>query len=194
MPMPEDRAAASYQIYSSLVPLGETATAMWPHSLWLIQDTTITSIPDNQPCFENSNQRPDSAVNPHSAVQPTNDRLQDFSEILEDFDHHCHDHVLLEAAKFKLSGAIRLLNKKEQEEFQSTRMGPDRNNAVAAKYSGAPALYAFSEVYFNRAHTAALVYATHWCGSLCGQGFWVAFALTNGRWKTLPWNSVSWIS
>jgi hypothetical protein len=35
--VPADRAAASYQIYSDLIPLGETAGAGWPHELWPIQ-------------------------------------------------------------------------------------------------------------------------------------------------------------
>jgi hypothetical protein len=42
MSMPADRAEASYSIYSSLIPLGETAGKDCPHELWLIQDTTIT--------------------------------------------------------------------------------------------------------------------------------------------------------
>jgi len=57
-----------------------------------------------------------------------------------------------------------------------------------------PALYGFSEVYFNAHHTVALVYATHWCGALCGQGFWVALALEDGQWKPLRWSATTWIS
>lgn len=42
--------------------------------------------------------------------------------------------------------------------------------------------------------TVALVYATQWCGMLCGQGLWLAFALENGEWKPLNWNASTWIS
>jgi hypothetical protein len=40
--MPEDRKAASYTIYSMLMPLGETAGKNWPHKLWLVQDITVS--------------------------------------------------------------------------------------------------------------------------------------------------------
>jgi hypothetical protein len=69
-----------------------------------------------------------------------------------------------------------------------------QDSDTTAKYRGAPALYGFSEVYFNANHTAALVYATDWCGNLCAHGFWVAFAFERGRWQRLNWNSTMWIS
>jgi len=198
IPMPPDRAADSYRIYSSLIPLGETAGSSWPHDLWLVRNTTITVVNAEQACSptqgSGQNEGFESSLNPHGAVHPTDDRLRDFAEILEDFDRHCHDRIILNANSLKLSARVRLLNPEEQKEFEGTRFGPAKDPAVAAKYQGAPALYGFSEVYFNKAHTIALLYATHWCGSLCGQGFWLAFALSDGQWKHLRWNTVSWIS
>jgi hypothetical protein len=133
-------------------------------------------------------------MNPHQAVHPTDDRRQDFAEILQDFDHHCHDRLILDPNSWKVAIPVRLLNAQEQKEFQSTRMNSNPSTAAAQKFKGAPALYAFSQVYFNAHHTVALVYATHWCGGLCGQGFWIAFALENGKWKPLRWNATTWIS
>jgi hypothetical protein len=188
--MPADRIADSYKIYSSLLPLGETAGPGWPHDVLLVQDKTITVVPLDQKCDD-----PLSAtMNPHQAVHPTDDRRQDFAEILQDFDHHCHDRLILDPNSWKVAIPVRLLNAQEQKEFQSTRMNSNPSTAAAQKFKGAPALYAFSQVYFNAHHTVALVYATHWCGGLCGQGFWIAFALENGKWKPLRWNATTWIS
>lgn len=188
--MPADRLADSYRIYSSLLPLGETAGPNWPHDLLLIQDTTITVVPQNLPCNDSLS----SEMNPHQAVHPSDGSRQDFAEILADFDRHCHDRLILDRSAFRVSTPVRLLNVQEQKEFQSTREARNPNTAAARKYEGAAALYAFSEVYFNAHHTVALVYATHWCGGLCGQGFWIALALKNGQWIPLPWIASHWIS
>jgi hypothetical protein len=190
IPMPADRVADSYRIYSGLLPLGETAGPNWPHDVLLVQDTTITVIPPDQKC----NDPLSSTMNPHQAVHPSDDRRQDFAKILQDFDHHCHERLILDRTAFQVSLPVRLLNAQEQKEFQSTRMNSNQNTAAAQKFKGAPALYAFSQVYFNAHNNVALVYATHWCGGLCGQGFWIAFALENGKWKPLRWNATTWIS
>jgi hypothetical protein len=195
--MPADHASDSYRIYSSLIPLGETGLPGWPHKIWLVADTTIAAVPPDHPCLPPtlSSNDPAFEMNPHMAVHPPRDHMQDYNEILEDFDMHCHDRIALTAEPFHVSTPLRLLSEAEQREFQSTRFGRTPNPTLQAKYKGAPALYSFSEVYFNHNHTTALVYATSWCGGLCGQGFWIAFALENGLWQTLRgWNSVSWIS
>jgi hypothetical protein len=195
LPIPDDRAADSYLIYSSLIPLGETAGPVFPHAMWLVEDTTITAVSPGQPCQGN----PDaglfeSSLNPHAAVHPSEDHRQDFDEILADFDRHCHDRLALDPLKFTVSPPVHLLNRQQQQEFESTRTAEPKDPALVAKYEGAPALYAFSEVYFNNHDTVALVYATHWCGNLCGQGFWLAFGLKDGKWQLLRWNSTHWIS
>lgn len=190
IPMPADRAADSYRIYSGLLPLGETALPDWPHDLLLIRDTTITVIPQNLPCDDILS----SDLSPHQAVHPTDDRRKDFTEILADFDRHCHERLTLDRTAFKVSIPVRLVNAQEQEEFQLSRSRYPPDLSLADKYKGVPALYAFSQVYFNAHHTVALVYATHWCGGLCGQGFWIALALKSGQWKPLPWRAAQWIS
>src|ERR1043165_3224743 len=95
--MPADRTADSYSIYSSLMPLGETADKGWPHDLWLVQDTTATVVAPHEPC--NPGPPPDHralGMNPHVAVHPTSNLQQDFVEILEDFALHCHDRLTLD--------------------------------------------------------------------------------------------------
>jgi hypothetical protein len=130
-------------------------------------------------------------MNRYMRIHPPEDSRSDFAEILEDFDRHCHDRLSLDADAWKPPVPVHLLNTKEQDEFRKSRM---ERSAAAQKYKGAAALYGFSEVYFNRNHTVAMVYATHWCGNLCGQGFWLAFALEKDEWKPLRWRSDSWIS
>jgi hypothetical protein len=199
LPMLASRTLASYQIYSGLMPLGETADKGWPHALWLIRDTTITAIPDDQPCSPGPavNARESApGNNPHLVVTPTAVYAQDFREILQDFDEHCHDHIALDQSAFHTAVPIRLLSAAEQQEFRDVRnAGPGASADASAKFAGAPALYAFSEVYFNRNQTVALVWVTHWCGSQCGQGFWRALALDHGQWKVLDsWRAPQWIS
>lgn len=98
MPMPANRVAESYAIYSMLMPVGETAGRDWPHKLWLVRDTTLEMTPPNEPCKSTtSKQRPaDYPTNPHVAVTPSEDRRRDYEEILEDWDSHCQDRLLLD--------------------------------------------------------------------------------------------------
>jgi len=198
VPMPPDRTDDSYHLYGMLLPLGETAR--WPHDLYLVQDTTVTLIPSDKPCWQppaaGASPSHDSAMNPHVAIHPPPENGQDLVEILDDFDQHCHDRLTLDPDPnvWKLAVPIHLLNPTEQAEFRATHGRVD--SAVADKYKGASALYAFSEVYFNAHHSVAIVYATHWCGRECGQGFWIAFTLDNtGVWKRQAnWSGPGWIA
>ncbi len=199
--MPEDRKAASYSIYSMLMPLGETAGKNWPHKLWLVQDITVSVIPANEPCrpVTSKDDRPLVAMtmNPHVAVKPAGNQAQDFVEILEDWDRHCHDRILLDRDGWHTLVPVVLLDSKARADHGSSRNTVIRDEAdhrEVDKYEGAPSLYGFSPVFFNKSHTVALVYLTHYCGGLCGEGFWVALALENGRWKQLQWDCPGWIS
>jgi hypothetical protein len=195
IPMPADRADDSYRIYSGLLPLGETAGNNWPHDLWLVQDATISAVPADQPCSPPPNAGHSAlGMNPHLDVHPPQDQLQDYLEILRDFDLHCHDSIKLDPDKWNVKAPLHLLSPVEQKEFESRRFGGAKDTPPVAKFKGAAALYGFSEVYFNVPHTVALVYATHWCGGLCGEGYWLAFAHRDGEWKVLNWPATRWIS
>jgi hypothetical protein len=190
IPMPAERAVASYEIYAALIPSGETAGPTWPHDLFLVGDTTITVVQPDKPCRIQPGT--DDIMNPHFAVYPAPEDRKDFEEILQDFDKHCHEQLILHPWKSALP--IRLLNDNEQKEFEITRNPRNRDSAIARKYEGAAALYGFSQVYFNAHATVAMVYVTTWCGNVCGQGWWSAFALRDGRWRSLRWRSASYIS
>lgn len=196
-PMPPDRAADSYAIYSSLMPIGETGNKDWPSTLWIVRNATVTIVPPERPCNPPSPPAPgdfQNPMNPHLAVHPPASRQKDFAEILADFDAHCHDILALDQTLFQTATPVHLLTPAEQQQFRDYRSTRTPSPDLAGRFSGAPALYGFSEVYFNRNHTVALVYATHWCGGLCGQGIWSAFELQHGKWKPLDWRAASWIS
>jgi hypothetical protein len=188
--IPSDRVEASYAIYSSLLPLGETAGPNYPHDLWLVQDETLSVVNRDAPCRVESKGRWDPSMNPHVAVHPPGDRMKDFEEILNDFDLRCHDRTKLSSTGWKTSVPLRLLTPIEQEEFGRRFV----SSSAAQKYKGAPALYAFSEAYFNIRHSVALVYATQSCGGLCGEGMWIALVLKNGNWTRLEWLNNGWIT
>ena len=194
--MPSDR-IDSYQLYSRLMPVGESAGKGWPHELYLVEDATRQMVPMDQPCNpagEAGNRVYTNSTNPHDAVTPPDGDRQDYGEILADFDRHCHERAILDRNAFNVGVPIRLLGANEQGEFGSLRSGlPDKDPKVAAelaaKYRGVPGLYTFSEVYFNAHHSVALVYAGVWCGSLCGHWFWSVFRLKDGQWVPIRWNS-----
>jgi hypothetical protein len=190
IPMPAARADASYAIYALLVPSGETAGPSWPQDLWLVSDTTVTLATPGRPCWAptvNGQTPLLDTMNPHLAVQPAGEDRHDFDEILLDFDKRCHERVALHP--WKSAKPLHMLNDAQQTEFERTRF--PRDATTPDKYKGAAALYSFSEVYFNAHSTVAMVYVSTWCGNVCGQGWWSAFALREGHWKPLRWGSVS---
>ena len=195
--MPADRVKDSFLIYSALIPLGETAGPGWPHDFWLVEDSTVEPVPHGNPCEpmqDGATHHKDSSTNPYFAIRFPDLYLLDGREILADFDAHCHERWKLDIGTWTTKGPVRLLSRKEQAEFSSTRFGPPPPKEISEKYKGAGSLYSFSGVYFNHTHTVAIVYATHWCGGLCGEGFWVAFTNDGMRWIKQNWTVMRWIS
>jgi hypothetical protein len=62
VPMPQDRVADSYEIYSQLLPGNQIEWGNAPRSLWLVEDTTKAQPPDS-PCASGG------MMNPHKAIQ-----------------------------------------------------------------------------------------------------------------------------
>lgn len=190
IPMPQDRAADSYRIYSVLLPVGVLADPGWPRDLWLLSDTTVSIVPADQSCMTDNAGGLD--MNPHVAIEAPADRQADFTELLQDFDARCHERIHLTADSFHLVVPLRLLNQAEQDEFIQSRFDPNagaEGDALTAHYKGAPGLSRFSQVYFNAHHTVAMVYANDWCGGLCAQSYWQVVGIEDGVWKRLNWRS-----
>jgi hypothetical protein len=66
--------------------------------------------------------------------------------------------------------------------FKAARASPGASSDDQSKYSQYLGITFLSEVYFNTAQTAALVYILDWCGNLCSQAVWVYLEKRDGAW------------
>lgn len=193
VPMPQDRVADSYEIYSQLLPGNQIEWGNAPRSQWLVEDTTKAEPPDSS-CASGG------MMNPHEAIQAPPTRQAEFAEVLADFDSHCHDRYQLEASKLRVELPVRLLDEEARKRYASGVSGymPPRNNIMQApptpdEFKGAAGMHSFTAVYFNRAHTLAMTEIGMYCGGLCGNWRWVVLERANGQWKILPWvRMVGW--
>ncbi len=160
LPMPADRAADSYAIYSTLMP-GAPFESMSPdqNQRWAIADTTV-NISDMNP-----------AVPPEGQLKPPEDHPKRFQEAVRDFETHKYEHIQL-TRQFRLSQPYQLMNDDQVAEFRSARTSIDPGS-LSSKYAGFPGITFFSQVFFNAGHTAALVYMNNWCANLCAAGQWI---------------------
>jgi hypothetical protein len=171
IPMPADRAADSYAIYSLLMP-GEIFSSFAPEQTqrWTIADTTVNET-DRNP-----------AVPPEGQLKAPPDNVAAFHEAVKDYQTNKYQRVLLTAEPFRINHPFSLLIPAEVDELRLSRTAANPNSAVQAKYIGVPGITFFSEVYFNTKHTAALVYINDWCASLCAAGQWVYLEKHKGYW------------
>jgi hypothetical protein len=187
LPMPQDRVAHSYEIYSQLLPGNQIEWGKAPRSMWLVEDTTRAEPPDS-PCPSGG------MMNPHKAIQPPDARQAEFAEVLADYDAHCHDRYQLDATKLRVELPVRLLDEEARKRYVSdvSRYMPPRNNIMQApptpaEFKGAAGMHSFTAVFFDRAHTLAMTEIGMYCGGLCGNWRWVVLERTNGQWHILPW-------
>jgi hypothetical protein len=157
-PIPADRAADSYAIYSLLMPGAPSdKIANTPSQNWSIADTTI-DITDMNP-----------AVPPNGQLKPPPNNAQAFSQALHDFDVRKYQRFRLQADQFRPARPFPLID--QQQVSQLRHPG-----------SGQTGVIFFSAVYFNAAQTAALVYVNNWCANLCSAGQWVYLEKQDGQW------------
>jgi len=194
LPMPQDRVAASYVIYSQLLPGDQIEWGKVQRSFRLMEDTTKAEPPDI-PCATGG------IMNPHKAIQAPERRQTDFAEALADFDVHCHDRYLIDASQFHVGLPVRLLDEEARKRFESHVAGymPPQNNIMQApptpdEFKGAAGMHSFTAVYFNRTHTLAMTEIGMFCGTLCGNWRWIVLERKNGQWQILPWVRMSMIS
>ncbi|HTY82896.1 MAG TPA: hypothetical protein VMB19_01690, partial [Silvibacterium sp.] len=158
IPMPDDRATDSYEIYSLLMP-GAPFDSM-SSDRWAIADTTI-SISDMNP-----------AIPPEGQLQAPKEHPNRFQEAVRDFQTRKYQRIQL-AEHFNLSQPYKLLDGIQVEELRRAKTAVDAGSALQSKYAGYPGVTFFSEVYFSANHHAALVYMNNWCANLCQQGQWI---------------------
>ena len=76
-------------------------------------------------------------MNPHETVHPTPDREQDFREILEDFDRHCHDRLAAQSGYRHLDAPIHLLTEEQQRVAEETQFGTRPGTKSREEFKGA---------------------------------------------------------
>src|SRR5579872_3540369 len=182
-PIPQDRIADSYSIYSQLLPGNQIEWGNVPRSHWLVEDTTTAVSPD-KPCITGD------MMNPHQAIRPPRQRQTEFTEVLADYDAHCHERYRLDGSKFRLQLPVRLLDEDARKRYVSAVSGymPPANDIMRApptpdEFKGAAGMHSFTAVYFNRAHTIAMTTIGMYCGGLCGMWRWVVLERKNGEWQ-----------
>jgi hypothetical protein len=170
IPMPDDRAADSYEIYSLLMP-GAPFDSMGSvqSQSWAIADTTV-SISDMNP-----------AIPPEGQLQAPDDHPRRFQEALHDFEARKYQRLQL-TDHFRLSQPHKLLNSSQVDELRRAKTAVDAGSDLQSKYAAYPGVTFFSQVYFNAGHGAALVYMNNWCANLCQQGQWIYLEKQNGSW------------
>jgi len=170
MPMPADRAADSYAIYSMLMPgppFDSISTAQ--NARWAIADTTV-SISEMNP-----------AVPPEGQLKAPKEHANRFHEAVRDYEARKYERIQL-TDEFHLSQPYKLLSSDEVTELRRARTAVDAESALKAKYAGYPGVTFFSQVFFSSGHTGALVYMNNWCANLCAQGQWIYLEKHDGTW------------
>jgi hypothetical protein len=167
---PPDRLPDTYLIYSMLMP-GQVFTDMdsGQNQPWAISDTTVNE--DDM----------DPKLAPEAVLQPPTDNPRDFREAVGDYNQRKKERLVLKR-RFDLDRTYVLLPAADATQFRASRTDPEASSDMQAAYGGYLGITYFSEVYFNIAQTAALVYILDWCGNLCSQADWVYLEKQNGIW------------
>jgi len=158
VPVPADRAADSYMIYSLLLPkapLDHIAPANIQQ--WGLADTTV-SISDMNP-----------AVPPRGQLKAPPENVKAFNEAARDFETRKYQRFRLNVDGSHPVLSLPLLNRQQ---VGSVRDARSPNSGIAF----------FSGVYFNNDRTAALVYVNVWCANFCNAGEWVYLEKQSGSW------------
>jgi hypothetical protein len=167
---PPDRLPDTYLIYSLLMP-GQVFSDMdaGQNQPWAISDTTVNED-DIDP-----------KLAPEAVLQAPSDNARDFREAVSDYNQRKKERLVLKR-HFHLDRPYVLLPAADAAQFRASRTAPDTSSDAQEAYGGYLGITYFSEVYFNIAQTAALVYILDWCGNLCSQADWVYLEKQNGVW------------
>jgi hypothetical protein len=167
-PVIPDRMPDSYLIYSMLMP-GQVFTDMDNGGPWAISASTINE--DDM----------DPKLAPEAELQPPDDNPRGFNEAVSDYHQRRKDRMVLHR-RFQLSREYVLLAPNAVSDFRASRVSLNADSDLQSRYAPYIGITYFSEVYFNVAQTAALVYILDWCGNLCSQADWVYLEKQDGTW------------
>ena len=169
-PVVPDRLPDSYQIYSLVMP-GQVFTDMdsGHNQPWAISATTINEDDMNP------------KLAPEATLQPPEDNPRAFREAVMDYNQRKKERLAL-TRRFKLERPYVLLGPADAEQLRTAHTSMNSTSDIQDAYGDYLGITYFSEVYFNVAQTAALVYILDWCGNLCSQSEWVYLEKQNGTW------------
>jgi hypothetical protein len=123
----------------------------------------------------------DPKLAPEAMLQAPDDNAHAFVEAVGDYHQRKKERMQL-TRRFKLSRPYVLLKPAAVEEFKASRSTLNATSDMQSTYGNYVGITYFSEVYFNTAQTAALVYILDWCGNLCAQAAWVYLEKQDGVW------------
>jgi hypothetical protein len=169
-PVVPDRLPDSYQIYSLVMP-GQVFTDMdsGHNQPWAISATTINEDDMNP------------KLAPEATLQPPEDNPRAFREAVMDYNQRKKERLTLKR-RFTLDRPYVLLGADDTAQFRASRTSMSATSDMQSAYADYLGITYFSEVYFNVAQTAALVYVLDWCGNLCSQAEWIYLEKQNGTW------------
>jgi hypothetical protein len=136
---------------------------------WAISDTTINEDDMNP------------KLAPEATLQPPDDNPHGFQEAVTDYNQRKQERLVLKR-RFKLDRTYVLMGAADTAQLRATRTSMNATSSMRSTYGDYLGITYFSEVYFNVAQTAALVYILDWCGNLCSQSEWVYLEKQNGTW------------
>jgi hypothetical protein len=165
-----DRLPDTYAIYSMIMP-GQVFKDMdsGQNQAWAISATTVNE--DDM----------DPKLAPEATLQPPTDNPRGFQEAVTDYNQRKKERMTLKR-RLQLSRPYVLLGPSNTAEFKASRTSLNATSDMQSTYGNYLGITFFSEVYFNTAQTAALVYILDWCGNLCSQAEWVYLEKQNGVW------------
>lgn len=115
------------------------------------------------------------------------EHVADFREIRADFESRKNTTRLIPNPLLTSKRYV-ILDPKVAREVILTSPSLSQSPIIGERFPGSEYLLIFSDIYFNRKRTVALVEVDRWCGGLCGTSRWFAFEKgTDGLWQRRPW-------
>ena len=165
-----DRLPDTYQIYSILMP-GQVFEDMdsGQGKPWAVSAVTVNDDDLNP------------KLAPEATLQAPADNARAFHEAVSDYNQRKKERMVL-TRRLTVGRDYILLKPAEAAQFRASRVSVNATSDMQSAYADYLGITYFSEVYFNVAQTAALVYILDWCGNLCSQSEWVYLEKQNGAW------------
>ncbi len=169
---PFDMERETYKIYSQLMSPPESSHGENPR--YLISVTAQAERRDPTEC-----------------IHPPASYAARFKEVLLNFADRRKNVRTLER-KLSISKPYELLSKADVDKFHAEKMYPlpPGKNQTVERFRGVTDLFTFSDVYFSKEGTLALVHMGSWCGGLCAHYSWRVFERSaGGGWTELRWTT-----